>query len=238
MSLSWPALHARLLARSTRLDAYRAYQSLRSSTNGELPTGDVGSLLTCLHDPGDAEAKNRILRTLVAVSAHSEILTTIVILALWPGLSGVRLRLRRATGDRRDDLDAELLSGLAIAIRTLDLSRVERIAATLLMNLERDLRRRLVGEAKVAAGPLSVEDLVDGLGVLPLFNCGSDQAGGRALLARDVQLCLGDDADLVLRVAVDGETQAEAAEALGITHDAARKRYQRALARLKETWVP
>ena len=125
---------------------------------------------------------------------------------------------------------------MACAIRRLDLSRVDRIAATLLMNLERDLRRRLVGEAKVAAGPLPVEELVDGLGASPLFTCGSE-AAGRALLARDVQLCLGDDADLVLRVAVDGETQAEAADALGITHDAARKRYQRALARLRETWA-
>ncbi|AZQ67645.1 sigma-70 family RNA polymerase sigma factor [Silicimonas algicola] len=238
MSLSWPALHARLLARSTRLDAHRAYQLLQCRENGGLPAGDIGTLLTFLHDPGDPEAKNRILRTLVAASADSEIPTTIVILALWPGLSGVRLRLRRATGDRRDNLDDELLSELALAIRTLELSRVERVAATLLMNLERDLRRRFGGEAKVTAGPFPVEELVDGLGAAPLFTCGNGQAAGRALLARDVQLCLGDDADLVLRVAVDGETQAEAAAALGITHDAARKRYQRAIARLKETWVP
>ncbi|MFN7702522.1 MAG: hypothetical protein ACK5U8_31860, partial [Deltaproteobacteria bacterium] len=42
------------------------------------------------------------------------------------------------------------------------------------------------------------------------------------------------DAELLLAVLVLDETQREAGERLGLTHDAARKRFQRALGRLRE----
>lgn len=43
---------------------------------------------------------------------------------------------------------------------------------------------------------------------------------------------IGDDADLVVAVVIVGESQREAAGRLGISHDAARKRYQRSMVRL------
>ncbi len=45
---------------------------------------------------------------------------------------------------------------------------------------------------------------------------------------------LGDDALLVIRVAIEGFSQAEAAAELGLTEAAARKRYQRAMRRLND----
>ena len=44
---------------------------------------------------------------------------------------------------------------------------------------------------------------------------------------------VGHDADLVIGAAIYGVSQRELAERLGLTHEAARKRFQRALARLR-----
>ena len=54
-------------------------------------------------------------------------------------------------------------------------------------------------------------------------------------LHRDLVRLFGGDATLVMRVAVDGASQGEVAAELGMTAAAARKRYQRALRRARET---
>lgn len=240
MSLSWSALHAQLLSRSTRLDVHHLYRSLQADPSNVLPPGDTGDLLAVLHDPGsDAEWKNQWLRLLIAAGQSSPIraepCTLIVLLALWPGLDGVRWRLRQAFPGHRGDLDSELVADLSLAIRTLDLARVNRIAATLLRNLERDTRRRLMSLSRQAPGIVAGEDLLDGIGA-STDSMLTDPDTGYGLLLRDLHACLGSDAELIVRVAIDGESQAEAAEGLGISHDAARKRYQRALSRLKSSW--
>ena len=45
---------------------------------------------------------------------------------------------------------------------------------------------------------------------------------------------IGVDAELVLRVVIDGYTQAEAGKEIGLSEPAARKRFQRALKRLRD----
>ena len=58
-------------------------------------------------------------------------------------------------------------------------------------------------------------------------------AASKILLRNDLVELIGADAALVIRVAIDGFTQAEAAAELGIPMEAARKRYQRAMKRLR-----
>lgn len=241
MSLSWSALHAQLLSQTSSLRFHTEFQSLQDSTSPRLPAADAGALIGVLHDPeGDPEAKNRMLRSVIAVGQRrpglSATATLVVLLALWPGLDGVRWRLRQVFPRHRGDLDSELVAELSLSIGTVDLARVNRIAATLLRNLERDTRRRLIALSRQAAGTLPVEDLLDGIGASTDSAMSNDPETGRGLLLRDLRACVGSDAELVLRVAIDGATQAEAAAALGIRHDAARKRYQRALSRLKASW--
>jgi DNA-directed RNA polymerase specialized sigma24 family protein len=65
---------------------------------------------------------------------------------------------------------------------------------------------------------------------LPSLSFDEDVAVLRAWL----QPIVGPDAELLLAVLVLDETQREAGERLGLTHDAARKRFQRALGRLRE----
>lgn len=59
-------------------------------------------------------------------------------------------------------------------------------------------------------------------------------ATGYARLNGAVRKLLGDDALLVIRVAIEGFSQAEVAVELGLTEAAARKRYQRAMRRLHD----
>jgi len=59
-------------------------------------------------------------------------------------------------------------------------------------------------------------------------------ATGYARLNGAIRKLLGDDAQLVIRVAIEGFPQAEAGAELGLTEAAARKRYQRAMRRLHD----
>ena len=62
----------------------------------------------------------------------------------------------------------------------------------------------------------------------------ADAAVTEAQLLRDLRLLVGADAILVIRVAVEGFSQAEAGVELGLSEAAARKRYQRATQRLRD----
>ena len=61
-----------------------------------------------------------------------------------------------------------------------------------------------------------------------------DPALGHARLQDDMRRLIGADAALVIRVAVEGFSQAEAAVELGLSEAAARKRYQRATRKLRD----
>ena len=110
----------------------------------------------------------------------------------------------------------------------LDLTQVNWIAATILMNVERDVRRAYHREAN--RQNLQVPFDLDQHGGICEF-ADPDLAPDK-LLAELTQL-IGEDADLVIRVVVDGYTQAEAGKGLGLSEPAARKRFQRALKRLR-----
>ena len=241
MSLSWSALHAHLLHSVTRLNAERAYQAIRRLAPKDLPPGDIGELFAFLHArDGDAAAKNTALRHLVAAGAKhphfAETSSTLVLLALWPGLDAVRGRLRRKLG-AQPDLDGDLVGRLAQGIRELDLGRVDRIAATLLRNVERDVVRDLVRCARETPSPCPIEDVIDRHAEAAMFGSASlHPDDGTARLEEYLRQVVGDDAALVMAVAVHGWSQREAAAHMDIGHEAARKRYQRACARLRDVW--
>ncbi|MBL6425915.1 MAG: sigma-70 family RNA polymerase sigma factor [Maritimibacter sp.] len=186
-----------------------------------------GDLIAFCHGPGgDPDEKNGVLRALVH---HAQCLgdpqrtaASVLTLALWPGLDAIRGRLARYYRGDQDLLAGELVGRLAQGIGSIDLNAVSRIAATLLRNVERDLKRALVR----AQGRR--EDQIDD--ALPAPD--PDTPPLPRDLCNKLRAHIGSDADLVVAVAVFGFSQKEAARALGLSHDAARKRYQRALARL------
>lgn len=232
MSLEWHEIHDSLVMTTNTLSFQKSFQALRRGDSALGRLTDPAALLDMLHSrAGCAERKNRVLRALVAAAQGeglaSDCALTLALLALWPGLDAVRRRLSWRKAGRPDEVSSEVLARATETLRGLDLDRVSRIAATVLRNVERDALRAHCREAARAllAANVEAEELA------------AASPGAEAIfLRRDVGRLLGCDADLVLRVAVEGSTQREVAGALGLSEAAARKRYQRAKRRLREAF--
>jgi DNA-directed RNA polymerase specialized sigma24 family protein len=234
MSFAWHEIRDHLMHSSSNLHFQRSFDAVRRAQAALAPFRDPAALLDGLHcSPGDQGQKNVILAALVRAAQGdgpaSDCALTLLLLALWPGLDAIRRRSIWRRIGTADEVASDVLARTTEAVRGLDLGRVNWIAATVLRNVERDMirvRQRDQAREHLASGadPDTVMDGDDG---------GIGSAGYERLedAAREV---LGDDALLVIRVAVEGCTQAEAATELGLTRDAARKRYQRAVRRLRE----
>lgn len=215
-----------------------SFRTIRDRNPCLVGFGDVAGLLDHMHHlGGDPEPRNDILTALTREAqdkgAPADVAITLILLALWPGLDAVRGRLHRHFRSPAE-LASEIVARGVLNIRCMDLARVNRVAATLVRNVERDMLRELQRRSREGAGARTVEAILDAEDGAPLFGQpGPDHDTARRALAAHLRSLIGADADLVMSVAVDGFTQREAAERLGITHDAARKRYRRALDRLR-----
>jgi len=233
MSLAWHAIHDNLLHSSRTLTFQRHFHLIRRTGVGLAALGDPAALLDALHrQTASPDIKNDWLKALVRAAqgdkAEADTALTVLLLALWPGLDAIRRRsLRRRIGVPAD-ITSEILARATEALRCLDLDWVNWIAATVLKNIERDMVRDSRSEAQRQRVTSSVvpEDVADERDVGP-------GGLGASLLKSDVEKLVGSDATLVIRVAVEGFTQAEVALQLGLSEEAARKRYQRAAFKLR-----
>jgi len=233
MSIAWHEIRDHLMFSYSTLGFQHTFDELRRSSEPLAHFADPAAVLDTLHVGCRApDDKNRLLVALVAAAqsggAASDCALTLMLLALWPGLDAVRRRSiwrRIGTGD---EVASEILARASEAIRSLDLQRVNWIAATILRNIERDLIRTRQREdrhqsLRCEADPNEIP--ADG-----------EVLSGDAipeLLHRDLVRIIGTDADLVIRVAIDGFSQAEVASEMGLSEAATRKRYQRATRRLR-----
>ncbi len=178
-------------------------------------------LLYLLERGGDLAERDRVLAALVFLTRSEgarRVATALLWLALWPGLCGVYAR-RRRRGASADDAVSAVSCAFTLLVAELDLSRVTRVAATLVRSTERDAIELL------ACGPEHVA-FDEAAFATARTTDGASTSEAIALARR----YFGRDAALVLAVVVLEETQAEAAERFGLSAEAARKRYQRALA--------
>lgn len=233
MSIAWHEIRDHLMLSSSTLNFQRNFEALRRNSEALARFADPAALLDTLHvgSCGPNE-KNRFLVALVGAAqsgdATSDCALTLMLLALWPGLDAVRRRSiwrRIGTGD---EVASEILARASEAIRGLNLRRVNWIAATILRNIERDLIRTRQREDRHQ----SLRSQTDP-DEIPTDGQASANASS-ALLHRDLVRIVGKDSDLVIRVAVDGFSQAEVASELGLSEAATRKRYQRATRRLRD----
>ena len=233
MSIAWHEIRDHLMLSSSTLNFQRNFEALRRNSEPLAHFADPAALLDTLHVGGRGpDEKNRLLVALVRVAQSdgetAECALTLMLLALWPGLDAVRRRSiwrRIGTGD---EVASEILARASEAIRGLDLKRVNWIAATILRNIERDLirtRQREDRHQSLRSEGDPDEILTDGE---------ASASASPALLRDDLLRIIGTDADLVIRVAVDGFSQAEVASELGLSEAATRKRYQRATRRLRD----
>ncbi len=234
MSFAWHEIRDHLMHSSTNLHFQRSFDAVRRTQAALAAFRDPAALLDRLHrSPGDQDRKNLILSALVGAAQGdgpaSDCALTMLLLALWPGLDAIRRRSIWRRIGTADEVASDVLARTTEAVRSLNLGRVKWIAASVLRNVERDMirvRQRDTAREHLASGadPDEVADSGDsGIG-----------ATGYARLNGAVRKLLGDDALLVIRVAIEGFSQVEVAVELGLTEAAARKRYQRAMRRLND----
>ncbi len=246
MRAHWEALHESLARAVRTLEAATQFNEARKRKPALARFEDAVSLLAYLNDRGgDLDEKDAIYVALVeTVQARREdasLAMSLAWLGLWPALDAIfRRRLRHFPG-ASEELVSEIGACFTSQVQRANLSRISRLAATLARNTERDVsegRRAAWAEdarrtdippehelGEPAAPPEPSE-----LGIPAGLSTEDEIAAIRALLVPIV----GDDADLVIGAAIYGESQRELAQQLGITHEAARKRFQRALDRIRE----
>ena len=236
MSVAWHKIRDHLMHSSSTLHFQRSFDIIRREQGPVLGVRDPAALLDALHQKaGSPDQKNLILAAL-ARAAHSDGHTgdcalTLMLLALWPGLDAIRRRSVWRRIGSPDGIASDMLARTTAAVRGLDLGRVNWIAATILRNVERDMIRARQRDAarESLASHIEPDDV-------PADQLGRQPAAEDAHLRDDLCKLIGPDALLVLRVAIEGLTQAEAAAELGIPMEAARKRYQRAIKRLRHAF--
>ncbi len=230
MPFAWHEIREHLMQSSSTLRFQRDLETLRSEQPALQRFADSAAVLEYLHRGRDApERKNDVLSALIvaaqAAPETAECAQTLLLLALWPGLDAVRRRLIWRWKRPAEDIAAEVMAVTCNVIGGMDLTRVNRVAATLLRNVERDLGRALRREAELHKQDAAID---------PDNTVFDEHHRCEANVAREVEALVGRDAGLVLAVTWEGQTQAEAGAALGLSEAAARKRFQRATRRLRD----
>jgi len=233
MSFAWHEIRDHLMQSSSTLSFQRSFDAVRRARAPLTAFRDPATLLDGLHrSSGNPNGKNLILAGLVR-AAHTDGQTgdcalTLILLALWPGLDAIRRRCVWRKIGPAEDIAADILGRTVETIRGLDLQRVNWIAATVLRNVERDVLRAHVREdsRQRQHGDTDPDEIAND-------DASGEAEIGEAELIRDMQALVGPDLTLVIRVAIEGFSQAEVAIELGLSEAAARKRYQRALRKLQ-----
>ncbi len=233
MSFAWHEIRDHLMHSSSTLSFQRSFDTIRCAWDPLAPFRDPAALLDGLHrGPGDPDDKNLILSALVEAAQGngpaSNCALTMLLLALWPGLDAIRRRSIWRRIGTADEIASDVLARTTEAVRDLDLGRVNRVAATVLRNIERDMVRARQRDA--ARESLAIDIDPDDV---PADQARRQPAAEDAHLQENLRKLIGADAVLVIRVAIEGFSQAEVAVELGLSEAAARKRYQRATRRLR-----
>lgn len=257
MRARWEALHAGL-ARSVRtLHAEQSFQEAKAQHPALAGFDDAEKVVAHLITwGGDGDDKDRILAalvTMVQAREHDWLARALLWLGLWPGLSGIFARRIRHFAGEVNELLAEIARAFTELVERLDLTKAHRVAATLVRSTERDVMYRMKrawaepktqqedssdadgdpNDASCFDGP-SIERWLgrehgSSLGLTQGLSFEEDMAVLRAWL----EPVVGEDAELILAVLVEGESRREVGERLGLASDSGRKRIQRAVARLK-----
>jgi len=234
MSFAWHEIRDHLMRTSFTLSFQRSFDAIRRSQKPIAAFGEPPAILDTLHrQSGDSEQKNLILAALVRAAqgagSAADCALSLMLLALWPGLDAIQRRSVWHRLGTPDEIASDILARTVEAIRGLDLQRVNRIAATVLRNVERDMirGRRREADRQSVVSDTDPDDVAGDYDV-------QDPALSHSRLQDDMRRLIGADATLVIRVAIEGFSQAEVAIELGLSEAAARKRYQRATRKMRD----
>ena len=248
MRAGWEALHASLIRSVRSLTADKNFNTLKKIEPGfQRFTGPIGLLDYLTSKGGCLDDKDAIYRALVTVvqrgAPESKLATSLLWLGLWPGLDAVFRRALNFYFEAPEELVSDIGDRFTRSIHVADLTRIRRVAATLTRNTERDIRKgRLEArDTRLQHAAFGEEERVLRAASQP----GADELsmlGHTAGIAPEREIdeirdwltpIVSADADLVIGAAIYGEHQSELGDRLGITHSAARKRFQRAIKRIR-----
>lgn len=242
MRASWTQIRAAMKQAIERRESKREFQKLRRHHPELSPFPCAAQLVAHLHDPaGDRDGKDAIYGALVrAAQEGAQVAVLVLWLGLWPGLNGVFIRQRRRKTGPAYEVVSNLADAFTSLVRGLRPGRVRRVAGTLVRSAERTLwgefgraqresarRRPMPKRDRPAQIPEEPEP-----SRLGLTGCETEDEE-LAAIRRELVSVVGADADLVIGAAIYGESQRELGARLGLSHAAARKRYQRSLTRLR-----
>ena len=244
MRARWEEVRASLLSSVTTLQAEQEFRAFRETSTAFTRFESPSALVASLNAPaGDLTEKDGIYRVLVteaqAGGGQADLATAILWLGLWPGLDNIYRSHLRHFWPNPDDLVSALGASFTAVIARANISRIHRVAATLVWNTERslipELRRKWRDESVRADLPeddllAESRELVESF----LARGVTENQEIVALRARLLAVVGDRDVDLVLSVIL-GDTQKEAGARFGLSHDVARKRYERALDRIRDS---
>jgi hypothetical protein len=236
MRATWSALHLSLIRHLNCSTSDEEYQAMRQQFPELAPLPSIPALLEHQHgQTAPAEARHLTLRTLVLAAqtdaSFRPVAQMMVVMALWPGLDAVLGRLARGFPGEREGLPGEIIARIGTGIATLDLTRVTAVTATLIRNVERDIRRELIAD-RVRARAMSCIHEPEIEAAATLWSTAAPTHGRG--LAEWLALLSPADATLLDRIFRLGETQEAAGRALDLGPTAARKRVQRAIRSLRQ----
>jgi RNA polymerase sigma-70 factor (ECF subfamily) len=256
----WRAL-GESLARSIRTEkAQQHFNSLKQQYPIFSTFADAPALITYFNSEpwtsDERDDKDQLYAALVRLiqggGSNGKLAGDITWLGLMPGLHAIfkwRLQFHGPDPERAACAAlSEISDHFAQAVLRANTGRINRVAATLVMNTRRrvitaSLRAKAENEReaalpadKVLADPAEDPRMRDSmpLAALGIDRVLADDNEQKALIRERLTAQLGADAELVMAVVIDGRSQREVAGDLGISHEAARKRFQRSIARLKK----
>jgi len=244
MRSSWEALRAGLLRSIQGREARETFDELKSRSEAFERFEGPADLVAAVSPDADLDGRDPVLWALVAAARDRRtrrLAQALLILCLWPALDAMFRRRFFLFPDRPQDLASEIIARFTAEVHRVDARRVGRLTATLLRNTERNVVRARSAERKVAAKTTEVtpETAV----TMPLdpergpsrFGLAADQSETDSVVALSnwLHAVLGDEADLVVDAVFHRKRGPQIAASLGISHAAARKRLERALARAR-----
>lgn len=243
MRAHWEKLYRPLFRSVTTERASVMFAQAKQHTEVLRRFAEPATLLDYLHDRhGNLDEKDAVYAALVDAVQRARPWGQLAMALLWCGLSPAlesiyRRRLRHFRAEPE-----ELISAIAVAfsalIARIDCRRARRVAACLVWGTERDLmrQRRAVWAAQALIDPdASFEEASDArVSTEAAVNVLGEMFAELASLQEWLMSLAGEqDAELLVSVYILDTTQAEAAKRVGLSHDATRKRIQRALQRLR-----
>jgi len=244
MRSSWEALRAGLLRSIQDRKACATFDELKSRSERFALFRTPVDLVAAVSPDTNLDARDPVLWALVAaarVHRTRRLAQALLILCLWPALDAMFRRRFMLFPNRPQDLASEIVARFTAEVQRVDPRRVGCLTATLLRNTERNLVRTRRAERRLAAKTTQVT--ADAAVVMPPepvgapspfgVHAGQSDSDSIAALSSWLHAALGDEADLVVDAVFHQKRGPQIAASLGISHAAARKRLERALARAR-----